>query len=118
MDFLKQLRANTTLAVTLRYGISILGAVLTTAGVVSATDLQQIVKAANDIMNGTFLVATAVTTVAPVLYAMWKAWFRPALPVKDMAESVKEKAVTSVKATKEARKSSGGLLDIFRNIDR
>jgi hypothetical protein len=118
MDFVKQLRNNTTLAVTLRYGVAILGAVLTTAGVVSATDLEQIVKAANDIMNGTFLVVTAISTVAPVVYAMWKAWFRPALPVKDMAPSVKESAVTSVKASKEAKKSLGTLLDIFRNLGR
>lgn len=113
-DFVKKIRTNTALAVLARYGLAIAGAVVVTAGIAEQDQVDTVIRSLNDITNGALVIAGGISTIAPVLFALWKAWFKPALPVKDMAPSVAEKAVTSVQSTKEARKQSRTILDIFK----
>lgn len=103
-QFLKKFRLGNSTAVLLRYSVAIVGAILTTAGFITQTDLDKVVDAVTQITSGVSLVVSGGMMVIPVVFALWKAWFKPAMPLNEMPVEVAKKAIVEVKEHREAVK--------------
>lgn len=98
MDLFKGLKQTSPQAILLRYGISILGAVLATTGLVSPDDVAVITD------QGA-IIAGAIAAVAPVIFAVWQRIFNPTVPVKKLSEETQYQAAQDLALAKAKQKT-------------
>lgn len=100
MEMFKGLGATTGKMILLRYGISILGTVLATAGLVTGDEFTVLQDGVTEIIGG-------VMAVSPVLYAIIKNRLSPTIAVKKISPELQRTVaadVASNKADEKARK--------------